>query len=169
MGDTVVSGKFNAKSYEHGLFPEEYVLLVRSNVWNFIKTTLMATTYHTENLGIPFKVKPVKDFGGLKNCAVGTTNELLPVYDNFGAVKGFNTTGEGDPLPEDQIDIVDPNEDVQALLIQKGALFTTQQSPYQTETIYNPAGRYTNFWASQPNSSFNYDACYDLITFNKGV
>lgn len=166
MEDTVVSGAFNAKSYEHGLYPEEYVLLVRSDIWNYIKTTLMATTYHTENLGVKFEVKPVKDFGGLTFTNTSGT-PLLPVYDDFGAVKGFNTTGTGDPLPEDQLVKVDPNPNVSALLIQKGALFTTEQAPYQTESIYNPAGKYTNLWASQPNSSFNYDACYDMITFIK--
>lgn len=164
MTTSVVSGKFNAKGYEHGMYPEEYVLLCRADVWEKIQTELMATTYHTENLNSPFKVDPVKDFGGLiyKDTS---DNTLLPVYDSFGTVIGFNESGEGDPLDEDDIVVVDPNEKVQAMLVKKGFIFTTEQDAYQTRAIVNPAGLYTNFWASQPNSSMNYDACYDVILF----
>lgn len=162
MDTTVVSGKFNARSYEHGLYKDQYKLLIRSDVLNKIKTTLLATTYHPENLQLPFDVIPVKDFGGLVHTYNGTACQ--PVYDDFGAVKGFGTDPDT-PLPEEDLTLVDPNADIEAVLIQKGALFTTAQAPYQTESIYNPAGRYTNFWCSQPNSSFNYDACYDIITF----
>ena len=165
MTNTVVSKKFNAMSFEHGLFPEDYTLLVRAEIWNQIKTTLMATTYHTENLNIPFQVHTVKDFGGI-TYQDGSGNDLLPVYDDNGTCIGYNSTGTGDPLPEDQVIPIDPNPKLDCLLIQKGALFTTQQQAYQTSAIYNPAGRYTNFWASQPNASFNYDATYDMIAFH---
>jgi len=166
MGNTVVSGEFNAKGYEHGLYPEDYTLMIRADIWNTIKTTLLATTYHTENLGIPFKVETVKDFGGLTYKTTGDV-VMLPVYDSFGAHIGFNATGSiEDPLIDMQyIVTVDPNAKVDAVLIQKGAIFTTQQQPYQVDAIRNPAGRYTNFWASQPNASFNYDACYDIVKF----
>lgn len=164
MITSVVSGKFNAKGYEHGMYPEDYILLVRADVWEKIQTELMATTYHTENLNSPFKVDTVKDFGGL-SYKDGSDNVLLPIYDSFGTVIGFNTTGEGDPMDEDDIIVVDPNEKIQALLVKKGIIFTTEQDAYQTRAIVNPAGLYTNFWASQPNSSMNYDACYDMIAF----
>lgn len=165
MTNTVVSKKFNAMSFEHGLYPEDYTLLVRAEIWNQIKTTLMATTYHTENLNIPFEVHTVKDFGGI-TYKDGSGTDLLPVYDDNGTCIGYNSTGTGDPLPEDQVVPIDPNPKLDCLLIQKGALFTTQQQAYQTSAIYNPAGRYTNFWASQPNASFNYDATYDMIAFH---
>ena len=163
---TVVSGAFNAKGYEHGLYPDRYTLLVRSDIITVIQTTLMATSFHLENLGLEFKVMPVKDFGGLTYTDTSDA-PLVAIYDDFGAVKGFGYSGTTEVLPEEYIKVVDPNKDIQAVLIQKGALFTTQMQPYETQAIYNPAGRYTNFWASQPNASFNYDACYDLITFVK--
>lgn len=153
MQSTVVSGKFNASKYEHGLYPDDYVLLVRADIWNIIKTTLMANTFHNDTLGVNFKVRPVKDFGGI------TYSGYTPIYDDLGVV-----TNE----PTDSNAVVDPNAKTMAVLIQKGTIFTTTQQPYQTSAIYNPAGLYTNFWASQPNSSFNYDSCYDIITFNHG-
>ena len=164
MNATVVSGQFNAKSFEHGLYPEQYTLMIRSDIYNVIKTTLMATTYHLENLGIPFNIELVKDFGGLTYTKTDGT-PLVPVYDEFGAVKGLGESSTSVPVAEDDIITKDPNEKISALLVQNGAIFTTEQQPYQTRAIYNPAGLYTNFWASQPNSSFNYDACYDVIEF----
>lgn len=164
MDTTVVSSEFNAKSFSHGLYPSEYVLVMRADLYNYIKTELMANTYHTENLGLPFQIELVKDFGGLTYTHNGTA--CSPIYDQFGAVKGLGTDG-ATVIPEDQLTKVDPNENIQALLVQKGVIFTTQQQPYETRTIYNPAGLYTNFWASQPNSSFNYDACYDIVEFTK--
>ena len=163
---TVTSKEFNAKSFEHGLYKDNYVLMVRSDIYNYIKTELMANTYHTENLGIPFKIELVKDFGGITYSQTSTGTTLQPHYDQFGAIDGY--TADGSTLIDDNdITKVDPHSDVMALLMQRGTIFTTQQQPYQTRTIYNPAGEYTNFWASQPNGSFNYDACYDIIEFNK--
>lgn len=165
MSNTVVSGEFNQAGFEHGMYPEDYTLLIRADIWNQIKTTLMATTFHTENLGIPFKIETVKDFGGLTYKQTSTDTALVPVYDDFGAVIGFNASGEGDPVDPSDITVIDPNANVDALLMQKGVIFTTSQQPYQTRAIYNPAGLYTNFWASQPNSSFNYDRNYDVVEF----
>lgn len=166
MENTVVSKKFNARSFEHGLYPEDYVLLLRADIANQIKTTLLATSYHIENLTIPFKVYTVKDFGGC-TYTDASDNAVKPVYDDFGTCIGFNASGNiEDPLvEEDNLKVIDPNADVDALLVQRGALFTTQQQAYKTSAIYNPAGEYTNFWASQPNMSFNYDGCYDMVKF----
>lgn len=164
MVTTVKSGKFNAKGFEHGMYPEEYIFLVRGNVWDKISTELMATTFHTKDLNSPFDVQIVKDFGGIYYTDT-SDNVLKPVYDDDGVNIGFNASGEGDPLPDDQIVAHDPNEKVQGMLVKKGIIFATEQNAYQTRAIYNPAGLYTNFWASQPNSSINYDACYDMILF----
>ena len=144
MTSSVVGSEFNAKSYEHGMYPEDYVLLVRADVMNVLKNNLMANTFHNENYNFPFKVETVKGFG--------------PV----------NAGVDYDPLTGEQVAATDTSDsltNIQAVLIQKGAIFTTEQQPYQTRAIYNPAGLYTNFWASQPNSSFNYDACYDVVVF----
>lgn len=162
---SVVSKDFNAKSFEHGLYKEEYVLVCRADIWNYIKTELMANTYHTENLGVPFQVELVKDFGGITYTTADGT-EVQPHYDEFGAVDGYTTDGTT-IIEESELTKVDPHTNTMALLMQKGVIFATEQQPYETRTIYNPAGLYTNFWASQPNGSFNYDACYDIIEINK--
>lgn len=166
MKNSVTSGEFNVAGYEHGMFPEDYVLMVKADVWNQIKTTLLATTYHTENLGVPFEVEEVKDFGGITYQLVSDhSTPVLPVYDDFGAVIGYNTTGTGDPLDPSLYEPVDPHTKVDAILVQKGAIFTTKQQPYTTRSIYNPAGEYTNLFASQPNGSFNVDNNYDVVEF----
>lgn len=161
---TVMSKDFNKLKFEHGLHPDEYYLLVRGDVMANIKYNLNRVSYHIEDLGIKFKVKEVKDFGGLKYYN-NSDVELKPIYDDFGANIGFNTTGEGTPLPDSEIKIVDPFENVQAMLVQRGIIFTTQQQPFEIESIYNPAGKYMNMWASQPNASFNIDSTYNVIIF----
>ena len=164
MDTTVMSGEFNAKGYEHGLYKNEYVLLIRANVFNKIKTTLMATTYHTQNLNFDFEVEKVNNFGGITYEDKNGT-PLLPIYDDDGAVIGYNASGTGEPLPKTDIVEVDPNEHIQAMLVQKGAFFTSEQQAYSIKSIYNPAGEYLNIFANQPNASFNYDATYDIIEF----
>lgn len=165
MDTTGLSGAFNALKYKHGLYPEDYVLLVRADAWTQIQTTLMATTYHDKNLTIDFPIVKVKDFGGIYYTDTNG-NVLQPVYDEiFGDVKGFNLSGEGEPLPEDEVIAVDPNKDTFAVLAQRGVIFTTEQNGYTLKPILNPAGEYTNFWANKPNASMNYDPCYDFIQF----
>lgn len=176
MDSTVYSGQFNEKGFEHGLNPSNYVLFVRAEILNQIKTTLMATTYHTENLGIPFEVVGVKDFGGTTYTKDNPTPggdpiAMKEVYStnkgNLGEMIGYNASGsESDPVEDiDDLNAVDHNPLVDAVLIEKGAIFISDQQPYQTSAIYNPAGRYTNFWASQPNRTIGYDGSYDVIKF----
>ena len=164
---TVMSGKFNAKGFRKGLYVDRHVLLIRSEVLTQIQTTLMATSFHVENLGLEFKVIPVKDFGGIYYTDEND-NVLKPIYDeDFGDVIGFNTTGVGEPLPDNEVFAKDPNENVEAILAERGVIFSTQMQPYEIKSIYNPAGDYTNYWANQPNGAFNYDANYNLIKFIK--
>lgn len=164
METTVLSKDFNKRKFEHGLYPDDYTLLVRGDVMSNINYKLERISYHTDKIGIKFKVVEVKDFGGLKYYDLNDT-ELKPVYDDYGANIGFNTTGTGTPLDDSEIKIVDPHEKVQAMLLQKGIIFTTKQQPYEIESIYNPAGKYLNMWASEPSGSFNLDSTYDAIVF----
>lgn len=167
---TVVSGEFNAKSYEAGIVPSEHVLFVRAEILNKLRTTLLATTYHIENLNTKFEVVGVKDFGGI-TYKKGNT-EMKPVYStakgNEGQMLGYNASGlDTDPIEKmEDLTLVDPHANTQALLIQKGAIFIDDQMPYEVASIYNPAGRYTNFWASQPQRTIGYDGSYNVIQFN---
>lgn len=57
----------------------------------------------------------------------------------------------------------DPNADVLAIIAQKGLLFENRQNPYEVSPIYNPAGLYTNYWASSPNNAIVVDPLYTMV------
>lgn len=79
-----------------------------------------------------------------------------------GGATADTTINEGEP------DIwVDPNANVLAVLIQKGAIFENAQNPYMVRPIENPRGLYTNYWASRPNNGINYDHYYTMVVFRK--
>lgn len=164
MDTSVMSKDFNKLKFMHGMNTDNYTLLIRGDITSDIIYRLERISMQTKNMGLKFDVVNVKDFGGLKYYDQSNV-ELKPVYDDFGSQIGFNTTGTGTPLSEDDIKIVDPNEKVEAVLLQRGIIFTTKQQPYEVESIYNPAGKYLNLWASQPNASFNIDSTYDAIIF----
>lgn len=181
MADTL-----NAKKFMHGMNSDDYVLMMRYSIYNLIKSyegVIGSGTGYIKNVieNLPFKVELVQDFGGITYVlASDHTTPLLPVYNKrTGEELGFNQNGgEYDPLdtsdtnvplPEDQIEAVDPNANVFAILAERGVIFATQQNSYEVRSIYNPRGMYTNHFANQPNGSFNYDATYDMVVFSKAT
>jgi len=123
------------------------------------------------------------------------TTRLYPVYDSFGSETGYfiaqadagtleiktssdgtvvlgyqapvNTNIPGIPNVVDKKDVYwkDENEEVNAMIAQKGLIFENRQNPYVVNPIYNPAGLYTNYWASSPANGINYDYYYNVILF----
>lgn len=57
----------------------------------------------------------------------------------------------------------DPNENVLAVIAQKGIMGINRQNGYTVTPIYNPAGIYTNYWANEPNNGIYYDYNYNII------
>lgn len=184
MEGNVMSDALNARSFTHGMNPEDYVLMMRYTTYNLIKSyegVIGSGSGYVKNVieNLPFKVELVQDFGGISYQLVSDhSTAVLPVYNKYtGEQLGFNTTGgnydpndpsdTNAPLAENLIEPVDPNSDVFAVLAQKGVIFATTQNPYEVRSIYNPRGLYTNHFASQPNGSFNYDSTYDLVVFSK--
>ena len=169
LKESPYSAEFNEAKFEHGVDMSNYVLYIRSTIWNHIKTTLLATTYHTENLGLPFTVIPVKNFAGITYKDGNTP--VVPVYSSnaadAGTVLGYNADGdESKPYKQPhELTPVDNNETLDAVLVEKGAIFIRDNSPYKVDAIYNPAGDYTNFWAKQHNRTIGYDDSYDIIKF----
>lgn len=95
------------------------------------------------------------------------TTRAYPVYGPLGDEIGFATT-EGATtatLTEDEVYWQDPNEDVLAILADKGVVFETVQNPYEVIPIYNPRGRYMNYWASSPNNGIHWDYFYNYVVF----
>lgn len=186
MTGNVMSDALNARSFTHGMNPEDYVLMMRYTTYNLIKSyegVIGSGTGYIKNVieNLPFKVELVQDFGGISYRLVSDhSTPVLPVYNKrTGEELGFNTNGgvydpldpsdTNKPLAENLIEPVDPNEEVFAVLAQRGVIFATTQNPYEVRSIYNPRGLYTNHFASQPNGAFNYDSTYDLVVFSKHV
>lgn len=174
MNSNPLLTSFNAAKFENGVNPDDMVLLIRHSVWNWIERQLGFLNNGTGLIEfdkfLPFKVQVVEDFGdAVRVLASDHSVVLKEVYDDDGTPIGWNTTGTGDPLPEAQIDVVFSNEDVFAVLIQKGAIFATTMNPFTIRAKESYRGMYINYIANCPNGAFNYDSNYNLITFSKAT
>lgn len=98
----------------------------------------------------------------------------VDIYDDLGThvAFAFTITAEGSStsyyIPDDLVSKEDPNEDVMAIIADKGYLFTTTQNPYEVEPIRNPRPySYTNYWAKSEHNSIKVDHLYNLVTISK--
>lgn len=164
----------------------EIDLKLEVGAYNPDRLTLPYEVHEVENFG---GLQPYMDGGE------GAADVLQqPVYDKLGVVVGYidasvtvngpatkrasdgkwivnvtsgsttadTTINEGEPDKW-----VDPNEDVLAVLIQKGAIFENAQNPYVIKAIENPRGLYKNYWASRPENGINFDYYYTMVVFRK--
>lgn len=141
-------------------------LLLRPGIKNAIAVEVLANAYNQENLNLPIDVIEVPNFGGLvpyEDEAFET--QLYPVYDDFGAVKGYNKAQDQTEVTVEDVDVYwkDPNADVLGIIVDKGYIFFSQQNPYRVEPIRNPRGLYTNYWASSPNNAVCVDHIYNMV------
>lgn len=92
------------------------------------------------------------------------------IYDNFGtkvATAFWNSSVGQVYVPCEYTKYDDPNEDLIAVIADKGYIFENVQNPYQVEPIRNPRGLYTNYWASSPNNGIVVDHLYNIVTIAK--
>lgn len=165
---------FNAAGFENGVDPSDMVLMIRHSVLNHIEKYLgkldSGSGYIREYANIPFKVAVVEDFGDAQRVlASSPTTVLQEVYDDDGTPIGWNESGTGTPLPQAQIAVTFSNEDVFAVLAQKGVIFSTKMNPFTIRAKESYRGMYINYIANCPNGAFNYDSNYNLITFSKAT
>lgn len=123
-----------------------------------------------------------------------TETELQEVYDVLGVVVGYidasvtvngyatkdaqgrwivnvtsgSTTADTTIVSPDDVTWKDTNDEVIAIIAQKGLIFENRQNPYEVRPIYNPRGLYTNFWANSPNNAINVDPNYNLVVITAG-
>lgn len=178
------TGAFNAADFKSVQDVNRLKLLVRPGYKNALAIGLLANTYNVEQLNLPVDVIEVPHFGGLlpyKDAEF--TTPLYPLYDRFGAENGWSTTQNDTPtydsngnvngattgtyVPEGSEFYKDPNEGVYAILADKGLIFYGTQNQYQVDTIYNPRGIYTNYFANMPNNYVAYDPIYNMAVFGK--
>lgn len=189
------TGAYNALNFESIVDPSDMVLLLRSGIKTQLDTELMVGAFNPKYLSLPFEIIEVEDFGGItyKNTSnnemdsiydsLGTNRGLMnasivPVAGTK-AYKAKTGGNAGKWVAKDAsnnevvlktgkdsgVVAVDPNADVCALLVQRGAIFENAQNPYTVEPIRNPRGIYNNYWANRPNNGINYDALYNMIAF----
>lgn len=167
---------FNAMKFNSVQDESRLKLLVRPDFANQISTLVLAGTFNPEQLSLGIDLIPVTNFGGLSpvKVKVNPTDAevpLYPVYDKLGTQIGWNTViGSAVVTVENGNETwSDPNEDVIAVLADKGLIFETKQNPYSVRPIINPRGLYTNYWASSPNNSINIDPLYNMVVFKKTI
>lgn len=154
------TGAFNAAKFKSTQDRGRLKLLVRAGYKNQIDVNTMVGAFNPEYLSLGVDTIEVADFGGLEPYKEAEfTTPLYPVYDGLGAVIGYAETKGADSVTveEDNVFWKDPNENVVAVLADKGVIFECRQNPYTVETIRNPRGRYVNYWASSPNNTIAYD------------
>ena len=165
------SSAYNAGKFDTAVDAGEYVMLVRPEVLTDIQTKLRVGAYNPEDIAIPFDVKPVLNFGGLVPYKEAEfTTRLYPVYDANGTQIGWNTKENATTVTVENGKefYKDTNADVLAVIIQKGAIFTTMQNGVQVvPTPYNAAGLYTNYWLSIAGAGVHFDYFYNMIVITK--
>ena len=186
------TGMYNANGFETYVDPSDYVVLMRPGIKNRIQLELEVGAFNPDRLTLPFDSEEISDFGGL--VPKGDNDETLqPVFDSFGSVVGYvdalatinapafwdaanerwlvNITIGGatadTTFPAEPTTWSDPNAEVLAIVCQKGLIFENKQNPYSVRPRYNPAGLYTNYWASSPNNSINVDPNYNMVVITK--
>lgn len=163
------SSAYNAASFETAVDNSEYIIVMRPDILNAIQLRLRVGAYNPDDLSLPFPVKPMLNFGGLVPTSDGTT-EVFPVYDELGAVKGFNAAADQSEvtIEKSAVQYKDPNIQRIGLIVQKGILFTTEQNPLTVRPApFNSRGEYQNYFCNQVGAGVHYDYNYNIVSINR--
>lgn len=168
MQTSAQTGAYNAGKFASTVDTSDLVCIMRPSLKNRIAVNLLTGAIHPENLSLPVEVIELQNFGGLTPTYVveDTSYPVFPAYDTNGEQVGWSLAEGGDVNPDlhdDMLTWIDPNEDVLAVIAQKGLIFENKQNPYVVTPIYNPRGLYTNYWASSANNAICVDPYYNLV------
>lgn len=161
----------NAAGVPNSAPTSDMVMLVRQGYKSKIESA-MAYAFGPDYLQFPIKVKSTANFGGLQYFAktdTSHTTPLQPVADANGVYTGYYSAdgSTSNQVAEADLDVVDPNEDIIAVIIEKGAIFELVQNPMKVRSIFNPRGEYVNTFFNQMNNSLNAAHDKNLITISK--
>lgn len=175
MNVTPTTSAFNALHFETHQDISRLKLLIRVGFKNKLAVNILRNSFNAENLNLPVDVIEVDNFGGLEPYKEAAfTTKLYPVYDEkLGNVIGYsetkNQTGISNVAVEThEVFWKDTNANVLAILADKGLVYTTKQTDLAFDTIYNPRGRYTNYFMSMQNGGVHYDSLYTGVVFKVG-
>ena len=170
MNTVPVTGMYNAMGFESSVDTSDMVLVMRAGIKDQIAVKTMVGAFNPEYLSIPVNTVEVDNFGGIEHYKEAAfTTKLYPVYDELGTQIGWNEAeGQTEVTVQNGAEFKkDTNEEVLAILVQKGAYFENAQNGYEVTPIYNPRGLYTNYWANRPNNGINWDPLYNMVVFRK--
>lgn len=162
---------FNAAKFATTQDKSRLKLLIRAGFKNALDVKTLVGAFNPQYLNLDVDVIEVEHFGGIYYQLKENKTRLHPAYNTLGEMIGLNEA-EGQTVATHQIDgpeveAVDPNADVIAILADKGWLFETMQNEYTVEAIHNPRGLYDNFWASAPKNGIHYDRYFTFVAFCK--
>lgn len=193
MTTTEQTSAYNALKFATSVDTSDLVMVARAGIKNRIQLGLEVGAFNPDRLAIPVdEILEVDNFGGLVPYVLsGSTHvPVQPIYDTNGeqvayvdasvtvngparfdaasgkwivSVTSGGTTADTNQTIFNPDGYDDPNADVLAIIAQKGLLFENRQNPYEISPIYNPAGLYTNYWASSPNNSIVVDPLYTMV------
>ena len=163
---------FNSMKFASTQDTSRLRLVIRQGLKNQLASKVLASAFNPNQIGLPenINIMEVANFGGLKPFQdEGFTTPLYPVYDKLGHIIGYNTQADQEvvTVQEENVHWQDPNEDVVAVLMDKGAIFTSTQNPYNVRPIINPRGLYTNYWASAVGNTVACDPLFNFVVFKK--
>lgn len=184
---------FNADKIPGNLNPDDYVLVMRKGYKNKV-SQMIANIYHQQYYDrIPFKTYLLSDFGGIEYYAdAAFTTELQVVYDRHGAPVGLVNASYTNVSPAEQQSNgtytvkyganqgstatvtsfneaykKDPNEEIMAILVEKGFLFELIQNPFLVQNAPNYRGQYVTTWFSQEANYIGWNCRKGFITISR--
>ena len=197
MTTTEQSSAYNAGKFSTVVDTEDLVMVARAGIKNRIELGLEVGAFNLEKLSIPVdNIIEVDNFGGLVPYVLDGTDKVpvQPIYDSKGEQVAYvdasvtvngpahlvngkwvvnitsgSTTADTNQTVTEVDGYTDPNDDVLAIIAQKGLVFENRQNPYEVRPIYNPRGLYQNYWASSPNNSIVVDPFYTMIVIRGTV
>lgn len=167
------SSAFNAAGFSSTQDKSRLKLLVRAGLKNNLDVKTLVGAFNPEYLNMGVDIIEVEHFGGIYYQLSENQTRLYPVYNSLGEEIGLATTEEATVAEytkaSPEVEAVDPNSNVFAILADKGWLFETIQNEYTVESIHNPRGLYDNMFASAPNNGIHYDRYYNFVAFVKNT
>lgn len=161
---------FNAGYFESTQDVSRLRLLIRQGIPAQMRFSVLASAFNRADLGLQegVQIMEVPNFGGLEPYKEDSYDTLLyPVYDKLGTLIGYNEEENQENVTVEEVDVKwkDPHANTVAVLMDKGTIFTSMQSGYSVQSVYNPRGMYTNFFANAPRTTIAYDHYYNLVEF----
>lgn len=169
---------FNAGGFDTAYNVDDFVVLVKAGIKNRIALEVELGAFNPETLSVPFEMKEVQNFGGLEAITTDGGGDVVTAYPMYSSVTGEvigyslteGKTGTTPDIVESDVSFTDPNDDIIAIVAQKGLIFENIQNPYSViPAPYNPAGLYTTYWASSPNNGIVFDYMYGCIVIRRQI